>query len=329
MPTALPGNGVQSDNDSPLILSSDAVRQLVSMSDAIACVAEAFQSSSRGEFVQPPRLALPDGSSLVMVAKKQVPEGTVVKVVTIQPQNRLHGLPTLHATVLWIDDATGKLTAVLEGSALTALRTGAATGAATQLLAATQARVLAMIGAGAQAPDQIRAVMAVRKIEEVRIASRTLKSAQALAAAMSSAAHSTTFTAVNTVREAVDDADVICCATTSTSPLLTSRDIGPRVHINAIGAYRADMAELSPDLLQSATTIAVDQVEATLAEAGDVIQALRQGSIRLADLVELGALLSNPPTTPPSGCTVFKSVGIAAQDWAVTRYAVSQFAQLA
>jgi ornithine cyclodeaminase len=294
------------------------------MRAAIDAVSKAFQGISRGEFIQPPRLSMPDGSTLVMVAKKKEPVGTVVKVLTIRPDNPRRSLPTIHSTVLWIDDSTGQLVAVLDGSTLTALRTGAATGAATQMLAAPNARVLAMLGAGAQAPDQIRAVLAVREIAEVRIVSRSFERAQNLATTMSSETNSARFAALNTWPEAVRGADVICCATPSATPLITTQDLGPRVHINAIGAYTPAMAELTPDLLRVATTIAVDQIEAALAEAGDVIQAVDQGSIGIDDLVELGVLLSDSQRPAATGCTVFKSVGIAAQDWAVTRYAVDQ-----
>jgi len=294
------------------------------MPRAIDVVAEAFQATSRGNFIQPDRVSMPDGSTLLMAAKTLEPVGTVVKVLTIRPDNPKLALPTIHATVLWIDDVSGEVIAVLEGSGLTALRTGAATGAATRRLASETAHVLAMLGAGVQAADQIRAVIAVRPITEVRIASRSVDRASALARAFSSELDSVEFTAVDTWAEAARGADVICCATPSTTPLIVAADLGPRVHINAVGAYTPAMAELGPDILAIATTIAVDQTEASLNEAGDIIQAIERGVIRIANLVELGTLLSGESTSRPHGCTIFKSVGIAAQDWAVARYAVKQ-----
>jgi ornithine cyclodeaminase len=250
--------------------------------------------------------------------------GTVVKVVAVKPDNAGRGLPTIRASALWLDGDTGEAQAIIDGSALTALRTGAASGAATALLADRSASVLAVLGAGAQAPDQVRAIRCVRAIRSVRIASRTAASACRLAENLSQGDSSLTVTTHPTPEDALQGADVVCCATPSQVALFPAAALGHRVHINAVGAFRPDMCELGADTFRQASLVAVDQVAAARSEAGDVIHAARAGALRLESLVELGQLLSGQVAYAPEGTTIFKSVGLAAQDWAVAHLAVTR-----
>jgi ornithine cyclodeaminase len=263
-----------------------------------------------------------------MMARLEPSHDTVVKTVTISPDNARVGLPTLHALVICFDGSTGQPTTLIDGAAVTAVRTGAASGVATDLLASRDARVLTVIGSGGQAADQVEAVCTVRDIREIRIASRNRVSCQALASRLGAAKPTIRVTAHESPKEAVADADVICCATTSTHPLFSRGDLKTDVHVNAIGAYTASMCELHPEVLASARIVAVDQVEAALEEAGDIIQAVEAGAISVAALRELGSLISDSSTRPDGGLTVFKSVGIAAQDWAVARLARERAADL-
>jgi ornithine cyclodeaminase/alanine dehydrogenase-like protein (mu-crystallin family) len=304
-----------------LELSGADVRRLVSMDAAISATRQAFQMAAAGQFDQPVRIGLQGGRCLVMLAGVYEQPGVVVKAVSIAPGNTTQGLPTIHSSVLWMNDATGRLSALLDGSTLTSLRTGAASGVATELLASRSAHVLAMIGAGGQAGDQIAAVCAVRPIEEIRIWSRSEGSSVSLADQIQR-----TYPEINVrwepeVRAAIAGADVICTATRSTEPLIWASELAPGVHINAIGAYLPTMVELAPEVLAMAAVIAIDDRAAAMSEAGDILQAMEAGVQIESRLELLGALVSATARRRPKGISVFKSVGIAAQDWAIARLA--------
>ncbi len=305
-----------------LVIPAQRLRELVPVRTAIDAVRDGFIAGSSGDIEQPSRLVLEGGQALAMLAADRRGIGTVLKAVTVRRQNAARGLPVVQAVVVWFDGDTGTPEALIDGTTLTALRTGAASGVATDLLAPPEAGVLAMIGAGGQAPDQVRAVCAVRPICEVRVASRNPAHAASLAARLAAELEPVRVVATS-VAGAIAGADVVCTATTATEPLFAARDLAPTVHVNAVGAYTETMCELPAELLAGASVIAVDRVEAAMAEAGDLIQAIRRGLLRPDRLVEIGALLARP-TAPPGGRTVFKSVGVAAQDWALARIAVER-----
>jgi ornithine cyclodeaminase len=291
------------------------------MAAAIGAVEEAFVSVVDQTADQPQRISLTGGAALGMLAGRRgvagaitASAGTVMKVVSILADNPSRGLPAVNAIALCLDGETGRPAVLVDGTSLTSLRTGAATGLATRLLAPPQARVLAMIGAGGQSADQIRAVCEVRPIAEVRVYSPSGVSARRVAAQLTEELERVTVVAVESVEAAVDHAEVICCATGSTTPVVPE-PLGPEVHINAMGSYRPDMREIPPSLLAGASLIAVDHREAVLAEAGELIDAVRSGLVHPEDLVELGTLVHSPPAR--RGITIFKSVGIAMQDWAI------------
>jgi ornithine cyclodeaminase len=290
------------------VLSDQDVRRLVPMSTAVEVVRDAFRELAAGNFVLPPRQIFGDGAVLVMSAY-HTPTGTaVVKKIGIA----LDQLPAIRATVIWTGDGEQL---VAEGRSFTTLRTGAAVGVATDLLAPAGANRLTVIGTGAQAPDQVRAVIAVRPIADVTVTGRSADRAAALARQLAAEFPEVKFTAGTNIDESIADPHIICCATSSTTPLFTADALPENVHVNAIGAFRPTMRELPRDLLATATTVLVDQREAALEESGEIIDAVTSGALAEADLVELGEALSTPPI--PQGRTVFKSVGVGAQDWAI------------
>lgn len=311
-----------------ILITGADLRALVPVGEAIVAARDAFVASAEASVWQPARLVSPDRGTLTMVAAVdgRVPGniGAVVKVVSLRPNNGQRDLPTLSAAVLCLDRDTGEPSALIDGRTLTALRTGAATGVATDLLAAPDARVLALVGTGAQARDQLAAVAAVRLLETVRVAARSYESARRFTDEL---AVSETWAAdlellpLSSPTEAVVGADIVCCATSSMNPLFPLAALKSRVHINAIGAFTAEMCELHPEILARADLVAVDQRDAALAEAGDLIHAIGDGQLDAAKLVEIGTLLGHPPPTV-DGISVFKSVGIAAQDWAIAELAV-------
>ncbi len=306
-----------------LFISAQLLRESVPMAAAVDAVRRAFSMVSAGQIEQPTRLVMEGGTALAMLARDRQSGSTALKAVTVRPQNRVAGRPAVQAVVLLFDGASGTPEAVIDGTSLTALRTGAASGVATDLLAPPNARVMAMIGAGGQSADQIRAVCAVRPITEVRIASLTTTSARGLAKGLGPELPHVRLLPVASNREAVYEADVICTATASTTPLFEARDLQPTVHVNAVGAYTPAMCELPAELLRDARIVAIDQMEAAMAEAGDLLQAMSRGYLEVGSLIELGMLLANPPRAA-GGWTVFKSVGIAAQDLEVAELAVRE-----
>ncbi len=291
-------------------LGPDEVRATVPMRDAVKAVREAFAELAAGHFTQPNRLVFGGGQVLVMSAYHEPTASAAVKTLSV----RLDRDPAILGTVVWTGAGEPL---VADATIVTTLRTGAVTGVATDLLAPADAGKLALLGSGAQAADQVRAIAAVRKLREVTIHSRTTDNAHALAERLSEEFRSVTVRVAETVEEALADAEIVNCATSSETPLFALSALPENVHVNAIGSFRPSMRELPPELLATASVVVVDQLEAALEEAGEVIHALDKGDVERASIVELGAALENPPEI--AGRTVFKSVGVAAQDWAIAR----------
>jgi ornithine cyclodeaminase len=297
------------------------------MPDAIEAMREAFATVANGAGDLPHRLTLADGTAIAMMARGSASAGTAIKVVSVRETNHGSPLPTIHAVVVWLDPSTGEPTLLIEGASVTALRTGAASGLATDLLAPLSAGVLAVVGAGGQAPDQIRGVLSVREISELRICSRGGDSARLLAAQLAEEFPRVQIEVMPDVASAVRDADVVCCATTAKDPVLARAHLAGRVHVNAIGSYRPEMRELERELLANASIVAVDQRLASLSEAGEVIDAVRHSALDEESLVELGELIADPPADV-TGLTVFKSVGLAMQDWAIAQLVSERIGRL-
>ncbi len=316
-----------------LILSGADVRALVPMEDAIRLMGVAFAELSAGRAQSPLRIPLPDaergGVSLYMPAAVPAVGGLGVKVVSVYPTNAARGLPTILALVTVLDAETGEPLAVLDGTFLTALRTGAVSGKATELLAREDARTLLSIGAGAQAFTQIWAVCTARPgIEQILISSRTPDRAAQLVQRLRDELPDLGARAAvaPNLAAATAAADIICTATTATTPVFDDQHLRPGTHINAVGAYTHTMQEI-PSATVARAQVVVDAVEAALAEAGDLVIPLEAGLVaRDALTTELGQVVAGdrPGRTDPTAITLFKSVGNAVQDIAVARFAVEQ-----
>jgi ornithine cyclodeaminase/alanine dehydrogenase-like protein (mu-crystallin family) len=297
-------------------LDADAIRAGVSIDDMLDAVEAAYRDVANGRDRSPlrTRVELPNGDLLLMPGVRDGASGASVKLVTVTPSNASRGLPTIHALVVWLDAETGRPLALIDGEALTAMRTGAASGVATRLLARTDASTLAVIGAGGQAEWQLRAVLAARPIRRALVYSRDTASCEAFAARMAEAT-GIEVVAAESAEAAVREADVICCATTSSDPVFDAAWVAPGAHVNGIGAYRLEMVELPPEVFGRASLVAVDSLAAALAEAGDVVAALERGLATGDGLVEIGSVDAEwAATRPAEAITVFKSVGLAVQD---------------
>ncbi len=285
------------------------------MADAIGAVRDAFIGAARGEFQTVPRVVLPSHTLFTMVAERVVDGrnlGQVVKTFSYHEDNPPRGFPVLQGIVAWFDGLNGEPKAVIDAAAVTALRTGAAAGVATDLLAAPDARALAIIGAGALAPDQARAVCAVRPIERISIAARDFPKTKTVASSLQTEL-GVRVTAYQAAAEAVRDADVICTATTAREPLFRLADVKPNAHINAMGAFNAQMREIGTDVVADAFVCIDDP--AAMSACGELAGMGSQPPL-------LGRLLVQDRRQNPVGNTMFKSIGISPQDWAIAALVV-------
>lgn len=307
-------------------LSADEIRRAVPMADVLDAVEGAYRDVATGRDRSPQRIHLPveSGDLLLMPGIRAGATGFSVKLVTVTDENRVRGLPTVQAVVVWFDGATGRPMALIDGPTLTAMRTGAASGVATRLLARRDASVAALIGVGAQAEWQLRAILAARPIRRVLVYARTPAAREAFAARMR-AEVGIEVVPVKSAEHAVRPADVVCCATTSSTPVLEAAWLGDGAHVNGVGAFRLGMVELPPELFERASLVAVDSREAAMAEAGDIVAAIDAGLLRSDALVEIGSVEGSWVDTRAAGAvTAFKSVGLAIQDVATAELIVSR-----
>ena len=316
-------------------LGAEDLRPALPMGDAVAAMKIAFGQLSAGRARLPlrSRIELPEAAGVTLIMPALLPESGdfALKVVSVFGENRLRGLPTLHALVIALDPLTGVPLGLLEGATLTALRTGAGSGAATDLLARPEARTLAIFGSGVQARAQFEAVCAVRQVEAAWVFSRSRDHAQAFATELGRETWApASISVADTPAAAVREADIICTATSSSTPVFDGHDLRPGTHINAIGGFSPAMQEVDGTTVARALVV-VDSREAALAEAGDLIIPIRQGLIAADPIhAELGELVNGTMAgrTDPDQITLFKSVGVAVQDAIAAGRALAHAEQL-
>lgn len=306
-------------------MSADDLRQVLPMRETVEAMKRAFADLSSGRATVPQRQVLDlgeTGGSFLIKPAIQPGAGPGAKLLTLVPGNRARGLPLIHALVVLLDPETGAPAGLCEGGFLTAWRTGAASGAATDLLARPDARRAAIFGAGAQARTQLLAIAAVREIEEIRVYSRT-EAARAAFARELDAEVEASVVAARSPEEALDGADVVCAATTSHEPVFGAGAVADGCHVNGVGSYTPEMCELDPDLVGRASVFVDARASAAL-EAGELIAAERRGVTRQEDWTELGEVVEGvrPGRTGDSDITLFKSVGVAVQDIATMALAL-------
>lgn len=302
-----------------LILNADEVHQALPMRAAIETQKRAYAALVTGDVVLPLRtpVQVPEQNAVTLFMPARVGGDLGAKIVSVFPNNTQKGLPMIHGVVIMIDADTGQPAAVIDATYLTALRTGAASGAATDLLARPDCTIAAIFGAGSQARTQLEAVCSVRPIQRVWIFDSKAGAAQRMAAEMAGRDPIPADVRVAaTPREAVAEADIICTATTSTTPVYDGRDVPPGTHVNGIGSYTPTMQENDAELVRRARVV-IDSRESALAEAGDLIIPLKSGLISESHIhAELGEIVTGrkPGRTSPEQITFFKSCGIAVQD---------------
>jgi ornithine cyclodeaminase/alanine dehydrogenase-like protein (mu-crystallin family) len=315
-----------------LVLTRNQVRALVSMPDAIALMKQAFGELSAGRTVSPLRTVIPlpdrEADALFMPAFVPAMDALGLKSVNVFRNNPERGLPAIHALVMLVDTETGQPAAIMDGSYLTALRTGAVSGAAADFLAREDSRTLAVIGAGAQGVTQIAAICAVRSIERVIAVDISEASLERLREGIRQDwPDLLDRVEVSTdAAGAVRQADIVCTATTSRQPVFADADLKPGTHVSGVGAYTPQMQEVPAETVVRATVV-VDAIDAALEEGGDLIIPLNQGLVTRDHFSrELGMLVNGTATGRSSReeITFFKSVGNAVQDVVVAKRAVER-----
>ena len=313
-----------------LILSRADLQNCLDMSAAIEAMRTTFRALQARQVQMPQRVSVElsaHGLALLMPSLLQTSGHPAfgLKLLTSVADNVERGLPRSFATVLVLDATSGRTLAIVEGGWLTAIRTGAVSGLATELLARPDADILALFGAGAQAPTQVWAVHTARPLREVRVVNRNDEHYAQLQRTLHRLLGDACPPIIRaaSASEALTGASLVACATTATAPLFSSRDIAPGTHINAVGAFTPEMCEVDAETLARAR-IVVDQREAALSEAGDLLQAYALGRIGgPASWLELGQLVSDlqPGRQSPDEITFFKSVGLGIQDLVTALYA--------
>lgn len=318
------------------ILSRDDVTRAVSMAEAIKAVKKGFIQLSAGMAEVPLRIQVPvkkrSGVTLFMPAYLTKSETIGAKIVSVFPNNRRRGLPTIHALVIVVDGKTGQPLAAMDGTYLTALRTGAASGLATDLLARKDSRVVAIFGAGTQARTQLEAVCTVRDIEKAWVFDVRTRIARAFVREMKEKGSPipADIRVAQTKKQALREADVVCTATTSFRPVFADSDLKLGVHINGVGSYTPEMQEV-PARTVVRSKVVVDSREASLAEAGDLIISIDGGLISNKNIHgEIGDVAAGkvPGRESEEETTFFKSVGLAVQDVAVAERVLQRAEEL-
>lgn len=302
-----------------LILTEEDVQRLLPMKEAVRLLREAFAALGRGEALDQPRrrLILPTGAVLhQMAASFGSYFGTKIYSTHVK-----HGA---NFTFLLYDAATAKPLAQMEANFLGQIRTGAASGLATDLMAPPQARRVGLIGSGFQAWTQLEAMLAVRPIDSVKVWSRS-RERRAEFADRASRTFQVEVLPVDTAEAAVRGAELIATATFAKEPVLDASWVAEGAHLNAAGANMVNRRELPAEIFDRARLIAVDSLDAARNEAGDLLLAKPADRWTEWPLVELAQLSLGGPRPASSGdLTVFKSVGMAVEDVATGSYVFEQ-----
>lgn len=301
-----------------LMINGREVRALLPMSECIAAVERAMIAVSSGAVAMPPRLITPliDGSAHIglMPASARKPALYCVKVINIHPQNPATGLPTVQGFVALFDHETGVPLAMMDAAEISALRTAAASGLATKLLARKSARTHAVMGTGVQAAVHIDAINTVRPITETLIWGRSFEKAKAFAAEQIQRT-GLKIRAVASPEEAAA-CDIVSTVTLAAEPILKAVWLKPGAHVNLVGAHQANVREADSALIKGAA-VYVDLLQSALNEAGDILIPLSEGLIDTSHIIgEIGRLATGqiPGRQNDRQTTVYKSVGLAAQD---------------
>jgi ornithine cyclodeaminase/alanine dehydrogenase-like protein (mu-crystallin family) len=304
-----------------VLIKSSEIQQNFSMHEAIDSMAEAFESLSSGKSFVPQRYvtSVANGQLNMLLKPAAIDElnRAAIKILTQKEMGAVRGVPAIVGVVLVLDTQTGEILSIMDGEYLTALRTGAASGLATRYFARKGAQTLAVFGCGAQGKTQLEAVAEVRDISKVWIFDQSRSAAEAFKIEMQKKLSLDIQIGEN--NSVLKECDIICTATNSELPLFYNDELKPGVHINAIGSYKPNMQEVDPQILKIAK-IYVDDRQACISESGDLIKPINNGLFTKEHISgEIGKFTLGKVSgrTTENEITVFKSVGVAIQDFVV------------
>lgn len=305
-----------------VVLTHDEVEQLLPMDECIAVMSGALTALAKGQAHQPLRMVVrPPGAAGLMGLMPSYLSGERaaygLKAVCVFPGNTAKGKDAHQGAVMLFSAETGELLALMNASAITAIRTAAVSGVVTNLLAREDATDLAIVGAGVQARSHLAAMALVRPIKRVRVASRSFEHARRFADEMRFHALAP-IDPVDSVELAVTGADIVVTVTTAAEPILKREWIRPGAHINAVGSSIPTTREVDTATV-AAASLFVDRRESTLNESGDYLFAMREGAIGPEHIrAEIGEVLigAKPGRTSEDEITLFKSLGLAVEDLA-------------
>ena len=315
-----------------LLLNRADIRRVYTMRDAIEGDREAFKLLSEGKCEVPLRTQIASpavgGTFLFMPSFSEELGGAGLKIVNIFPKNADKNITTCPASVLLMDAETGVISAMMDGTTVTQMRTGAASGLAFELFGRKDAKIGALIGTGAQAECQLEAMLTARKLDEVRIFSRNAEKRKAFVARMREqlASYGTKLIAAESADAAVTDADLIIAVTPSTVPTFDAAKVKKGATISGVGSYQHHMQELDPAIFERCGKIYFDSRTAVLSESGDITKPLANGTLReeqftgdIGDVI-LGKL---PGRENDDEIIVFKTVGVGIQDLVAAKHIVA------
>lgn len=305
-----------------LLLNRADIEKVFTTRDAIDAVKTAFKMTEDGKIVSPLRTVIEgkyDGAFLFMPAYAPELDAASLKVIDIFPHNIDNGLMTSPAQVMLIDGATGYVVAMMDGTFVTQLRTGASSGAAFDLLAKKDCRKGALIGTGGQAETQLASMLESRSLEEVSVYDINADRCAAFCAQMREklAAYGADIQPAETSDACIEDADLIITVTASKEPVFDGTKVKEGATISCVGTYQPDRREMDPAILPRAAKIICDSKEAALSETGDLLIPIADGIITEDDVLgSLGDVINGtlPGRESDDEIIVYETVGIAAQD---------------
>jgi ornithine cyclodeaminase len=314
-----------------IFLNAEETRRLLPMDQCIDVMEPAMVAASSGSMYIPPRtlFQLQDDSGFfaVMPGASQELDSYGAKVVSYHPANSAKGLPAIQGFVAVFDHQSGQLQAIMDGGVITDIRTAAASGLATRLLARPGARSCGIFGAGALADVHLQAMCTVRPVEECVIWARRREQAEALAELH----HGRGGICVRTTDDPGEAGacDIICTTTASPAPVLQGNWVKPGAHVNLVGAHSISTRESDTELIKK-SILYIDLLESTLNEGGDVMIPIQEGAVKREHIVgEIGQLLTGTVDgrANEQEITVYNSLGITSQDLYAARHVMEKALQ--
>ena len=307
-----------------LLLNRETIQGLLNMEDTIGILEQAFGELAEGTSIMPPRTAVSDpdhnGWYAFMPAQLKKMGALGIKAVTVYKDNQAKfGLPVTPATIILMDGETGKTISVMDGGYITAMRTGAVSGLATRYMARPDAKVAGVLGTGVQARAQLSGMATAHKLERAICFSMDTPENQQKFADDLAGQTGVPVSVVGSVQELIEGSEILALATTATTPVVDGDWVQPGTHINAIGSHAPGVRELDTKTVVKSKIIC-DNVEACLAEAGDLQIPMEEGALKESDIRgEISELVSGQKKgrESDSEITLFKSVGLSIQDISV------------